>query len=151
RHLDFYLALAERARPELAGPKQGEWLAQLDLERENLLAVHAWCDDAQGGADSGLRLVHALRPYWPSRGPLHLGHRVTVEAVRRTGPKDRTETRARGLSDAGLICCFSGRYAEAQGYLTESLSIARALKLDAFVAGLLQPLGMACLGVGDLA
>ena len=35
------LALAERARPELFGPKQAPWLARLDQERENLLAAHA--------------------------------------------------------------------------------------------------------------
>ena len=46
RHLAFYLALAEQARPELIGPEQREWLARLDPERENLLAAHAWCDRA---------------------------------------------------------------------------------------------------------
>jgi predicted ATPase len=35
RQLDFYLTFAEKARPELAGPEQGQWLARLDLEREN--------------------------------------------------------------------------------------------------------------------
>ena len=150
-HLAFYLALAEQARPQLAGPQQGEWLERLDLERENLLGAHAWCADARDGAAPGLRLVNALRPYWLSRGLLDLGHRITVEALERTGSEDRSEARCRGLSDAGLICCFTGRYAEAQGYLTESLSIARELGNTGLVAGILQPLGMANLGVGDLA
>ena len=52
RHLAFYLALAEKARPELVGPEQGAWLARLDLERENLLAAHAWCDRRDGRAAS---------------------------------------------------------------------------------------------------
>ena len=41
-----------RAR-SLVGPEQAAWLARLDLERENLLAAHAWCDHAPGGAESG--------------------------------------------------------------------------------------------------
>ena len=47
RHLAFYLALATQARPELVGPNQGTWLARLDLERENILSAHAWCDDEE--------------------------------------------------------------------------------------------------------
>ena len=37
RHLAWCLALAEHARPGLAGPEQGRWLGELDRERENLL------------------------------------------------------------------------------------------------------------------
>src|SRR4030095_12815194 len=44
RHLRFFLALAERARPELAGPAQGEWLKRLELRRGKPLARRSWCD-----------------------------------------------------------------------------------------------------------
>ena len=40
RHLEFFLALAERARPELAGAEQGTWLGRLDLDHENLLSAN---------------------------------------------------------------------------------------------------------------
>jgi non-specific serine/threonine protein kinase len=151
RHLAFHLALAEQAQPKLAGPEQGSWLARLDLERENLLTAHAWAGHADGGAELGLRLANALRPYWLSRGLLMLGHRVTVEALSRIDARSRTQARCRGLWDAGLLCCFMGRYAEAQGYLTESLSIARELNSVTLVAGILQPLVFAYVGQGDLA
>ena len=101
RHLGFYLALAEKARPELVGPDQGAWLARLDLERENLLSAHAWCDRADVGATLGLRLAWALKPYWINRGLLGLGHRMTVEALARAGAEERSLARCRGLSDAG--------------------------------------------------
>jgi non-specific serine/threonine protein kinase len=51
RHLHFYVALAQDADRQLHGPDQGAWLARLDLERENLLAAHAFC----GGAESAAR------------------------------------------------------------------------------------------------
>ena len=57
RHLAFYLALAERARPDSSGRTSAEWLARLDHERENILAAHAWCDHADDGGELGLRLV----------------------------------------------------------------------------------------------
>ncbi len=151
RHLDFYLALAEKARPELAGHSQGSWLARLDLERENLLAAHAWGEHASDGAARGLRLIEALRPYWINRGLLTLGHRLTVELLARPSLQARNSARCRALFSAGQISSFMGRYREAQEYLAESLAIAREIGDAKWIAGVLQPLGMANLGKGDTA
>jgi tetratricopeptide (TPR) repeat protein len=96
-------------------------------------------------------LSHALRPYWRSRGSLALGHRVTIEALSRSGAQDRSLERCRGLFDAGSLAAFMGRYPEARGYLEESLAIARELGDRQRIAAALQPLGMACLGMGNLA
>ena len=151
RHLGFYLALAEKVMPELVGPEQGTWLSRLDLERENILAAHAWCDRAEQGADCGLRLAYAVRLYWINRGLLGLGHRVTVEALARTGAQERSLARCRGLFDAGQLSGKMGRYQEAQGYLEESLAIAREIGDKRRIAAVLQPLGLAYLGQGNLA
>jgi tetratricopeptide (TPR) repeat protein len=148
RHLDFYLSLAERARPELVGPKQGEWLARLDLERENLLAAHAWCDRGPDGAELDLKLVYLLRPYWLNRGLLGLGLQVTLEALARAS-KARTLARCRGLFDAGQLASFMGRYREAQQHLEESLAIAREIGDRRRIAVVLQPLALAYGGLGD--
>ena len=150
QHLRFFLALAEKARPELNGPHQGESLARLDTERENILVAHAWCDRAEEGADAGVRLAYFVKPYWFNRGLLGLGHRVTVEALARVGAQERSLNRARVLADAGQFCSYMGRYAEAQGYLEESLSIARETENKGLFARVLQPLGMALLGQGNL-
>jgi predicted ATPase/class 3 adenylate cyclase len=149
RHRDFFLALAERARPELVGPDQGVWLSRLDAERENLLAAHAWCGRADGDTEPGLRLVFALRLYWINRGLLALGHRVTVEILARPGLQARDLARCRALVAVGQMCFFVGRDSEARRYLTEGLSIARDLGDTKWIAGILQPLGMACLGERD--
>jgi predicted ATPase/class 3 adenylate cyclase len=150
-HLGYFLALAETAKPELVGPNQGVWLSRLDLERENILSAHAWCDRADGGAEPGLRLASAVKRYWLNRGLMDLGHRVTVEALARAGAQKRNLARCRGLFDSGQVGYFMGRYVEAQQYLEESLAIAREIEDRAMVAMVLQPLGMACLGRGDSA
>ena len=149
-HLGFFLALAEKARLELAGAEQGMWLARLDHERENLLSAHAAAERVEDGAALGLSLVWALKPYWITRGLLGLGLRMTVEALTRTGAEKRNLARCRGLFEAGQIGVFMGRYAEAHGYLEESLAIAREIGDTRRIAGALQPLGMACLGLGDM-
>ena len=51
--------------------------------------------------------------------------------------------------DAGQMCCFMGRYAEAQALLEESLAIARETGDAHRIAAVLQPLGMAALGQGN--
>lgn len=149
RHLDFYLQFAETARPELAGPEQGTWLGRLDVERENLLSAFGWSDSAKNGSESGLRLVFALRPYWLSRGLLTLWHRLSVDLLQRADLQTRNEARCRTLGAAGQLCCFMGRYGEARAYLEEGLTIAREIGNKSLGAGMLQPLGMACLGAND--
>jgi predicted ATPase/class 3 adenylate cyclase len=151
RHLAFYVALAETAMPELVGPKQGAWLAQLDLERENLIAAHAWCDHAKDGAELGLRLAHSAKQYWSKRGLLGLRHRLTVEALARAGAQEPSLARCRGLFSAGQVCCFMGRFGDATRYLEECLAIARELDDKGRIAAALQYLGIASLGEGDLA
>ena len=151
RHLTYYLSLAENARPQLLGPEQGSWLARLDAERENLLSAHAFCDQHKDGASFGLRLTSSIKFYWLNRGLLDLGHRIAVHALSRRGAQSRDFARSRGLCDAGQLCCFMGRYKEAQEYLEESLSIAREIGDTTRIAAALQPLGMASLGEGDAA
>jgi predicted ATPase/class 3 adenylate cyclase len=149
RHLAYHVALAETARPELVGPDQRTWLARLDLERENILLAHAWCDRVDGGAESGLRLVYSVKPYFFNRGLLTLLHRLTVEALARADATQRSLAQSRALQTVGQLDYMMGRYSEAKRYLEQSLAIARDIGDRARIAVVLQPLGMACLGLGD--
>jgi predicted ATPase/class 3 adenylate cyclase len=149
RHLMFFLALAEKARPELVGPNQREWLATLDAERENIIAAHAWCDHADDGGQLGLRLVLVVRTYCLNRGLLAMGLGATVEALARPGAQARNIARCRGLFQLGQIELVMGHYAEALAPLEESLSIAREIGDRGRVAAVLQPLGMALVALGN--
>jgi predicted ATPase/class 3 adenylate cyclase len=149
RHLQFYLMLAEEASSNLIGPKKGEWLELLDGERENLLAAHAECDHAEDGGVLGLRLAHALKRYWLSRGLMLLGQRVTTEALARTGAQARDLERCRALFAAGQFASFMGRYAEARPRLEESLAIAREIGDEWLSASITTTLALATLGQDD--
>jgi predicted ATPase len=149
RHLHYFVAFAEQQLQQIFGPGQGDALAALDKENENLLAAHAWCGSADNGGELDLRLVSALKFYWLNRGVLAIGHRVACEALARPDAQQRDARRSRGLFDRGQISCFMGRYAEALAPLQESLAIAREIGDTALIAAALQPLGMAAIGVGD--
>jgi tetratricopeptide (TPR) repeat protein len=149
RHLEYYVELSAKAEPHLFGPDQALWMTRLDAERENLSAAHAWCDEAPAGAELGLRLVRSMKLYWVNRGLILQGYRLTLEALARTRPEERTSSRCYALADAGKLGCFLGRYSEAAIHLQESLEIARELDDVHRISNVLQPLGMACLGTGD--
>ncbi len=151
RHLDFYLALVGEADGKLYGPDQGDWLARLDEERENLLAAHAWCGLADARADSGLRLLLAVQLYWMRRGMLRLGHQVTVEALERPAARARSFARCRALYAAGNLGRAMGRYDEAQVYVEESLAIGRELGDRQRIAAALVLLGTIFSEKGELA
>lgn len=151
RHLDYYLALAEEADPELVGPKQGEWLERLDRERENFLAAHSWCDHVDGGGELGLRLVFALRVYLLQRGLVALGHRVSLEALIRLNAQAHNLARCRALWSAGELGYFMGRYGEAEAYAKASLEIAREIRNQARAAEALRLLGYIFYAMEDTA
>ncbi len=151
RHRDHFLAWAERIFPDLFGAEQATWLARLDRELDNILAAHAACAGAPDGGQLDLRLVHAIKPYYYNRGLLGLALRITNEALERPDSGERNFLRCRGLFEAGQLCSFMGRYEIAQTYLEQSLAIAREIDDRQRVAAVLQPLGLAALGQGQVA
>lgn len=83
QHATFFLGLAERAEPELRGPKQASWLDRLEVEHDNLWAALEW-SLGQETDDTGLRLAAALSGYWHGRGYLSEG-REWLERAQRHG------------------------------------------------------------------
>ena len=142
------MSFASTARQELIGPDYAKWLHAIDQERENVFATLAWCRESPPHADLGLRLVSTLKQYWVSRGLVPLARSVMVEALERS--PSRSRARARTLFDVGQMGYFLGLHREARAHLEESLGIARELGDRVAIGQALQPLGMACLGVGDI-
>ncbi len=151
RHLGFYLALAERAEPELWGPQQGAWLARLEVEHENLLAALAWCDLAEGGADMALRLAGSLWRFWSIHGHYRLGRRALSEALALPGATARGLARARALYGDGYLALWQGDDAEARALFEQGLAISREIGDRQGMALSLSGLGLAAKDQGDYA
>ena len=95
-HCRHYLALAERAEPHLYASGEGDWLARLDAERENLRAALQW--SLRGGDPAlGLRLATLLNYYWDIRGAYAEGIGWLREALDAAGDEAGIGGRARAL------------------------------------------------------
>lgn len=139
RHLNFLVDLAEAIwSSEYTGSSLGSMVPRLEPEIDNILAAHAWCDNVEGGAELGLRLVNNVSMYWVDRGdafglrptdqdPLLLGHRLVTEALARRGAQARTMYRCRALYGLSFLLYLLGRFDEAETQLIESTAIAREL------------------------
>jgi predicted ATPase/class 3 adenylate cyclase len=150
RHLDYYLWFAECSQAELLGPRQAEWLARMDLERENLLLAHVSCGQVPEGAALDLRLALHTKLYWYNRGLLFLGRWLALEALGRGRPDEHILERCKVLRAAGQFSNFMGHYADARRYLEQSLALARSLGDEHGVGLVLTPLGMAYHGEGNI-
>lgn len=62
-HARYYRDLAEHAEPLLRTTDQLQWLRQLDVERDNILAALRFAAD-DGDADTAIRIGAALAWYW---------------------------------------------------------------------------------------
>ncbi len=110
RHLATFLALAERAEPELFRSEQSRWLARLDAEHENVLAALEECERAPGGAEAALRIVSSLHRFWSLRGHFRIGEAAIERALARVGPSTPEELHAEALLARGLLVLVLGRH-----------------------------------------
>jgi predicted ATPase/DNA-binding XRE family transcriptional regulator len=125
RHAACYLALAERAAPELKGPRQAEWLERLEEEHDNLRAALTWAE--AGEPAWAARLGVALWRFWLLHGHLREGWRrmqtILVGAADADLPVD---LRAQVLNGAAVMIWTQGDVQQAQRLLQESLALSRA-------------------------
>ncbi|MBV9357694.1 MAG: helix-turn-helix domain-containing protein, partial [Chloroflexi bacterium] len=123
RHAADFLALAEEAERQLAGPGEKEWLELLDLEHNNLRAASDWY--GRTAPELALRLAVTLRPFWSARGQYTEGRQRLRSLLERIA--QRTPLRVRALHGAAWLATDQGDYADAAALLAECLGLSREL------------------------
>ena len=127
-HAQFFVELAERAEPELAGPAQLEWFARIAAERPNLRAALEWSLGC-GRGEWALRLTGALVLFWRVRGPYAEGRELLGLALS-AETDGATQLRAKALWGAGFLAQMAGDESGAVPLLQESLECYRAAHDD---------------------
>jgi len=149
RHADFFLALAEKAEPELTGPKQALWLNILEREHDNVRAVFAWIEET-AQADYGLRLGAAIWRFWLVRGHMQEGRERLAALLALPGASHPTRERARVLNAVGTIMHELDDYLTARQRLEESLEIWRKIGDKKGMATVINNLGWIAVQLGEL-
>ena len=147
RHAGHYLALAERAEPELLGPNQGLWLRRLRSEFANLREAHSWSlEPGQEEDRVRLRLPAALWRFWGGRR-FEEGKRWLQAALEKdTG--GFPAVRAQALDGLGFILTFQHEFGRAIEALEESIALYEDLGDRSGAALALANLGYAVLHGG---
>lgn len=149
RHAEFFLALAEKAEPELTGPQQALWFKTLEREHDNLRAVFA-CLAETAQADLALRLGAAIWRFWIVRGHIQEGRERLAAVLALPGAAQPTRERAQVLNACGTIRHQLGEYIAARPLLEESLETWRALGDKKGMATVINNLGWIAAQLGEL-
>ncbi|MDQ5810270.1 MAG: tetratricopeptide repeat protein, partial [Actinomycetota bacterium] len=149
RHAEHYLALAERAEPELLGADQGLWLRRLRTEFANLREAHSWSlepGEEEERARLRLRLPAALWRFWGGRR-FEEG-KVWLQTALERDTGGFPAVRAKALDGLGFILLFQQDYERAIAALKEAIALYEELGDESGTAFALGNLGYAVLHGG---
>lgn len=122
RHAEYFLALVERAEPELTGPEQAEWLERLDEDHSNLRAAFEWLR-THGPDDAALRFAKAVWRFGYTRGVLDEA-RQWLEVALAGNDAPPTNLHAAALNGVGILAATQGALDRAERAHREALDIA---------------------------
>ena len=145
RHAAFFLALAEEAEPELAGPQKRLWVERLEGEHDNLRAALSWVLQ-RGESGLGLRFGGALWQFWYARGYLSEGLRWLEQAL---ADSDPAPARVKVLEGMGWLVQSQGDSERGIATYEEMLELSRESGDKGSAATALNSLGTLALTRGD--
>ena len=125
RHFEFFLRWAERAEPEVSGPRKLQWLDQLQADHGNLRAALEWGLARAEKGEASLRLAGALLGFWHQRSHVTEGRAWLERALASPHAPTTGAVRARALGAAGWLAHLHGDEGTAQTLLEDGVGLGR--------------------------
>ena len=148
RHKEYYLALADRAEPEIKGWDQVLWLDRLEAENDNLRAVIGRSADS-GDIETATRVGWDIAMCWVMRARHSEGRRLMERALDRAADVP-AGTRAR-IIWALTVCIYgSGENELLMTLSEEAIGLARQAGDDHAEANAVGMAGFAALQLGEM-
>jgi DNA-binding CsgD family transcriptional regulator len=127
-HFAYFLKLAEGAAPELVRSDGPAWLANLEVEYENLRAALEWVDGS-GHGELFLRMVTALTLFWELHGHLEAGGRWFDRALV-AADDEPSIIRARALWGSAHVALYSDDHETSGLRAPQALAMAKEVHDD---------------------
>jgi predicted ATPase/DNA-binding SARP family transcriptional activator len=133
RHAKFFVALAEKAAPNLCFATHKVGMQRLEMDHDNLRAALDWSTEtcaAKGGNEAleiGLTLVFALGEFWEIAGYIAEGRRRIARLLDLAPVTTRTQLFARALRTGAVLATCQSDMNAAGELATKALAIYREL------------------------
>jgi predicted ATPase/DNA-binding CsgD family transcriptional regulator len=125
RHVEWALALAERAGPQAKGPQAAVWVDALERDHASLRAALAWLVEREDGKRLA-RLAAALWPFWEEHAHYAEG-RQWLETALALGGVAPANDRLQLLAGAGTMAWQQTDFAQAILHHEQALTLAREI------------------------
>jgi predicted ATPase/class 3 adenylate cyclase len=149
RHADYYLGLAERAEPELLGPRQGAWYERLESDLDNLRVALA-CFLAHQEVEAIARLAAPIVPFWRSRSHANEGLRWLDATLEHRSILSQPALAKALFAKGTLLLELGADHHQANTLLEESLALFQELADSIWTVRSVSMLGWAASRAGDL-
>ena len=136
RHADFFLALAERAQPQLRGPEDKAWLERLEREHDNMRAALSFALECEE-AELALRLAGALGTFWHMHSHSDAG-RKWLEAALARDDKVPAVVRIKALEALYWLAFDRWDHDRAQAIAREAMELSAEAEIEASLAASLR-------------
>jgi predicted ATPase/class 3 adenylate cyclase len=126
RHARWFVELAERLAPELAGGEQRALLDRLEREHDNIRAVLDR-STAAGDGNTAIRLAFAVWRFWQKRGHLYEARRRLDAMAAAPWSRSDPRLRARLLEALGGVCWWQADIRAMRPTYEEAVELWRSL------------------------
>ncbi len=137
RHAEFFLALADEARPHLETHEQAEWLGRIEVEHDNVRAALSCLESAD--AERFIRLAVDVWRFWEMRAHFAEGRQWLRRAL--TLNPEPSPQRWAALEGAALLVYYPEGHRGVGPLAEELLEVARQIGDRASIAQSLLLLG----------
>ena len=135
RHAEFFLALAEEARPRLRGPEDAEWLERLEREHDNMRAALSWALERE--IELALRLAGVLGTFWHVHSHSEDG-RKWLEAALARDDGTSVVTRIKALEALSWLTIDQWDHDRAEAVAREAMELSTEAEIESSLAASLR-------------
>ena len=147
KHMDFYTVFAEKARENIEGESQKEWMEKIEYDTFNF-KVAIMNSIVRNKAENGLRIAISLARYWEIRGYNSEAKNYFEELM--NAEKDvKPEIKANAYQWMGSFEWITGNYERSKSFYGSSLSLNKEAGNKKGVGILLNNLGLIANATGE--